>query len=31
VFISMIGRLNRTITRYFSIGHIFFFNVTYAA
>lgn len=31
VFISLIGRFNRTLLRHVSIGHIFFLNVTFAA
>ena len=30
VFLSLIGRMNRTVMRYLSIGHIFFINVFYA-
>jgi hypothetical protein len=31
VFVSLIGRFNRTLLRHVSIGHIFFINVTFAA
>lgn len=31
VFLSLIGRMNRTVMRFVSIGHIFFINVCYAA
>ena len=30
IFISLIGRFNRTLTRYLSVGHIFTVNVLYA-
>ena len=30
IFISLIGRFNRTMTRYLSVGHIFTVNILYA-
>ena len=30
IFISLIGRFNRTLTRYLSVGHIFTVNILYA-